>query len=249
MRRRALLLTGGGLTAMTALVGSSLVGTLGAFAQDRPPDDALLAGMSEAYRAAQRAHRPLLVLVIPDDNGQRWERGVAFGAWINHGPDEALTALGLVEVTCAPMSAARQLVPQAPTGEPLMLLVDPSRVPATVRTLDAALPALDLMRLQDAEDTSPDRVIDARNVALTALITGALRAELARLTTVERTSARQRAIDTHQTHRIRGSYWASDSGCGVYIEDVPETGGVDCGMGHVPPRARRFLHFFAAPGT
>lgn len=243
MRRRALLVTGG-LSALAALTGTR---TLAAFAQDRPPDDALLAGVSEAYRTAQRSGRPLLVLVIPDDNGARWERGVAFGAWINHGSEDARVALGLLELTCAPMSALRQLVPQAASGEPLMVLVDPSRVPATARSLDAALPPLDLMRRADEDDTGTvEATIDTRNATLTSLLTGALRDRLARLSSAERAAARQRAIDTHAAHHIRGSYWASDSGCGVYVEDAPQTGGYDCGMGYVPPRARRFLHFFAA---
>jgi len=241
MRRRALLLTGS-----LAMLASAIRDPLSAFAQDRPSDDALLAGVSDAYRSAQRARRPLLVLVIPDDNGARWERGVALGAWINHGPDEALTALGLVELTCAPMSALRQLVPQAPSGEPLMVLVDPSVVPATVRSLDAALPPLELLWRGDGEaEGEVERIIDARNATLTSLLTGALRNELSRLTPAERAAARQRAIDTHRAHRIRGSHWASDSGCGVYVEEAPDTGGYDCGMGYVPPRARRFLHFFA----
>ncbi|MBN8612861.1 MAG: hypothetical protein J0L92_19860 [Deltaproteobacteria bacterium] len=241
MRRRALLLTSG-----LAVLASAMRDPLSAFAQDRPSDDALLAGVSEAYRSAQRARRPLLVLVIPDDNGARWERGIAFGAWINHGSDDALTALGLVELTCAPMSALRQLVPQAPSGEPLMVLVDPSGVPASARALDAALPALELMRRGDGEaEGEVEEIIDTRNATLTSLLTGALRAELSRLASTERATARQRAVDTHRAHRIRGSHWATDSGCGVYVEEAPDTGGYDCGMGYVPPRARRFLHFFA----
>lgn len=247
MKRRTLLVTGG-LATIASLSGTAILsayGSLRAFAQDRPPDDALLAGVSEAYRAAQRARRPLLVLVIPEDNGARWERGVAFGAWINHGSDDALTALGVTELACAPMSTLRQLVPQAPAGEPLMVLVDPSRMPAMARALDATLPPLELMRRHDGDDSDLEATIDARNATLTGLLTSALRSELSRLSVAERSAARQRAIDTHRAHRVRGSYWATDAGCGVYVEDVPETGGYDCGMGFVPPRAQRFLHFFA----
>jgi hypothetical protein len=238
MKRRAL------------LVGSSLAtlaaasAPLRAFTQDRPPEDALLAGVSEAYRAAQRAQRPLLVLVIPEDNSARWDRGTSFGALLNHGPDDALVALGLVELACAPMSALRQLVPQAPAGEPLMVLIDPSRMPATAAALDAPLPPMpsDPHALDDALDAA----IDARIAALASLLRRGLASRLAALTPSARAAAQQRAIDTHRAHRIRGSYWATDDGCGVYVEEVPEVGGYDCGMGHTPPRARRFLHFFAA---
>jgi hypothetical protein len=237
MKRRALLLTGS--LATLAVASSPLV----AFTQDRPPEDALLAGISDAYRAAQRAQRPLLVLVIPEDNAARWDRGTAFGALLNHGPDDALVALGLVELACAPASALRQLVPQAPAGEPLMVLVDPSRMPATATVLDAPLRAMPAA--YDAPDAEIEGAIDARIATLATLLTRGLGPRATSLSPSARAAARQRAIDTHRAHRIRGSYWATDAGCGVYVEEVPETGGYDCGMGHTPPRARRFLHFFS----
>ena len=235
MKRRIVL--GGALASLLAAPA------LRAFAQDRPPEDALLAGLSEAYRAALRAHRPLLVLVIPEDDAQRWDRGGAFGALINHGPDDALVALGLVELACATSRTLRELVPQAPSGEPLLVLVDPSSVPASVRALDRPLPAM------PSDWSTPDPVlddaIDRRIATLAGLLREGLGDRVAALSSAERAATLQRAIDTVRGHRIRGSYWASDSGCGVYVEDVPDLGGYDCGMGHVPPRARRFLHFFS----
>jgi len=135
--RRSLLARAGG-AALAAAAWPALVSH--AFAQSPPPEDASLAGVSAAYRAAQRAGRPLLVLVIPEDNGARWDRGTALGALLNHGSDEAMAALGLCEVICAPMSALRQLVPQAPASEPFMVLVDPRSVPATAQALEATIP-------------------------------------------------------------------------------------------------------------
>jgi hypothetical protein len=64
-----------------------------------------------------------------------------------------------------------------------------------------------------------------------------------------------------------GAHWATSSGCGTKVEDTPEEIAdkerrraearkrgtvlvdrivvVGCGMGHVPDKSRRFLHFFA----
>ena len=49
-----------------------------------------------------------------------------------------------------------------------------------------------------------------------------------------------------QGRRIPGSHWAISGGCGVSIEDWSGDDRVmiGCGMGHVPPRSQRFLHFF-----
>lgn len=80
--------------------------------------------------------RPTLVLVVPRDDGERWQRGAAFGEWLNHGDDGALGPLALVEVVCAP---ARDY---GVSGDPLMLLV----VGSTVHRLDGALPKGDAAR-------------------------------------------------------------------------------------------------------
>lgn len=242
MKRRVLFVTGS-LAAVAAAAWP-----LAAFAQDRVPEDGALAGLSEAYRAAQRAHRPLLVLVIPEDNGARWERGTALGAFLNHGSDEAMIALGACELTCATIGVLRQLVPQAPAGEPLMVLVDPSRVPASATAIDPALPPEPV--LADGGDRRDrfarmDAHVDAQIAAIDGAVVAALRARAGAMSAAERTAARERAIETHRAHRIRGSYWAGQGGCGVHIEEVPQAGGIRCGMGHTPARARRFLYFFA----
>lgn len=247
MKRRSLLVFGG-------LAATSALPLLHAFAQERVPADGALAGLSEAYRAAQRAGRPLLVLVIPEDNGARWERGSALGAFLNHGTDDAMTALGLCELTCATMAVVRQLVPQAPTGEPLMLLVDPSRVPATVSAIDPPLPP-EVPYATDgdweAQRAREDARVDAQIATISSAVVDALRTRTGGLSAAQQQAARTRATDTYRAHRVRGSYWASSGGCGVSIEDVPNDMAemVACGMGHTPARATRFLYFFAPPGA
>jgi TAT (twin-arginine translocation) pathway signal sequence len=46
-------------------------------------------------------------------------------------------------------------------------------------------------------------------------------------------------------HAPRGAYWATSTGCGADIEDLPEDQrlGIACGMGHVPKISERFLYF------
>ena len=44
-----------------------------------------------------------------------------------------------------------------------------------------------------------------------------------------------------------GARWARNGGCGTTIEELPDDQQVmmGCGMGHVPERSQRFVHFFA----
>ncbi len=94
--------------------------------------------VSESFRRAQRAGKPLLVLIIPQGDN-KWERGRHFGAWLNHGTADQLWPLALVEVACATMNDLRRLVPTVGLGEPLMVLVETDAVPTTVTRLNANL--------------------------------------------------------------------------------------------------------------
>jgi hypothetical protein len=254
MKRRGFLTSAsvGASVGAAALAWPALVSR--AFAQNAVPEDGALAGLSEAYRAAQRAQRPLLVVVIPEENGARWDRGAALGAFLNHGSDDGMAAVGACEVTCATMTVLRQLVPQAPAGEPLVVLVDPSRVPATASAIDPALPPELPFPSGDADRWDEhyarmDARVDQQITAIDGAIVLALRTRTSAMSAAERAAARQRALDTYRAHRIRGSYWANQGGCGVYVEEVPQTGGIGCGMGHTPERAQRFLYFFAPSGN
>ena len=82
--------------------------------------------------------RPTLVLVVPRDDGARWERGSAFGELLNHGGDRELAPLALVDVVCA---RAKDF---GVSDEPLMLLV----VGSTVHRLNAVLPKDDAGRIR-----------------------------------------------------------------------------------------------------
>jgi hypothetical protein len=99
-----------------------------------------LALISDSYRRAQRIGKPLLALIIPGDRSQKWLRGEQLGSWLNHGSPEQRWPLALCEVVCAEMNDLRQLVPTVGLGEPLMVLIETDRVPATVRRLETKLP-------------------------------------------------------------------------------------------------------------
>jgi hypothetical protein len=131
--------------------------------------------VSAAYRRAQAAGKPLLVLVVPRAIEERWIRGVFFGELLNHGADDAMAALALAEVTTAPMSAVRGFVPSAGPGEPLMLLVETDAVPARARALDAR-PPLQEKRVSARADNyaemlaAEERLVDARIALLGKLV-------------------------------------------------------------------------------
>lgn len=102
-----------------------------------------LATLSTAYRAAERAGKPLVILLIPEDPMARWERGTLFGEYLTHATDDELAPLALAEVTCARRATARLLLPMLPAPapdakeEPLFLVAETTTVPATVQTLAA----------------------------------------------------------------------------------------------------------------
>lgn len=275
MRRRAFL--------GTAVAGAALAGSTSwierAFAQ--PPAGDGLAVLSTAYRRAQRAGKPLLVIVIPADVSAKHLRGQAFGEAINFGSDAVMATLATCEVACAEIAAVRQLVPQLPArpAEPLLVLIETDAVPARVRPLDGpiAAPFDGPIGALIVRGVAPDDTTIARRAAQArarlgatrvaqierALAAGSLQlqeADAAAAIVAERArratgAARARltavlaaaGIARVRARRIDGSHWASSWGCGVDIEDTPvdEGGMMDCGMGHVGPRARRFLYFFA----
>jgi len=117
-----------------------------AFGQEAATSDngrdraAELRDLSAAYRSAQQNGRPLLVLVVPEDSGARWERAHGFGELLNNGDDGAFLDLSLVDVVCSTMRSLRSLVPQAGSGEPWMVLVEADQHPATARAITVELP-------------------------------------------------------------------------------------------------------------
>ena len=168
--------------ALTAAWPGFLRSAFAARSPDGPPsEDALdgLAVVSDGFRRAARAGKPLLVLIIPQDDSAKWTRGRSFGAWLNHGTAEQLAPLALCEVACARMDDLRRLVPTVGLSEPLMVLVETDVVPATVTRLDARLPEAAAGGASSLEDwreqqQSEDRLIDRQIATLSRLSRQAL---------------------------------------------------------------------------
>jgi hypothetical protein len=204
--------------------------------------------VAAAFRRAEQAGKPLLVLVIPADDGAKYERGETFGELLNFGADQDLAPLARVEVVCATMEDLRKIVPTAGDGEPLMVLVQTNVFPVTAQKLTAVLPEQKGFRRFDANETWEERqraedvISDRRIAVLGGLLRGALGADgraAERLAEVARKNVTQKPP--------AGAHWARSSGCGTQVEGVTDNLIMGCGMGHVPRKASRFLYFFSLP--
>ncbi len=221
MRRRELLF---GATAAIVL-GPRLV-----FADDCERDCAEgVARVAAAFRRAQRASRPLLVLVIPKDDARKHPAGVAWGELLNHGTDAQLAPFGAAEVICATAEDLRRIVPAEGEREPVAYAVLPgSRVLA--QAIEVTLPA-------GREDKDAER----RMALLGAAVARAIATDPRRARSLA-AAARANVVKKPPA----GARWASSAGCGVEVEGAPDDGMVvGCGMGHVPQKSQRFLYLFA----
>jgi hypothetical protein len=201
-----------------------------AFADVTVHGDALL-------RRDGRRDGPTLVLIVPRDDHDKWDRGEAFGELLNYGSDRDLAPLALVDVVCLP---AQKLDIK---GDPLMVFVDGGKQ----QLLDGKLPRIpnDAFSEVLAGGDSPAQIAasDARIALLSRLIRRALgprRDADARSDASLATLARARYVKRPPP----GTHWAHSGGCGYTIEGAPDLNhDVDCGMGHVPHRSARFLYF------
>lgn len=134
-----------------------------------------VAEVAAALRRAQASGKPLLVLVIPNDDGEKWTRGETFGMLLNHGTDDQLMPLALCEVVCARPEDLARVVPAAGSGEPLMVLVDARSDPASARSVDGAIP-VPPNRPRRFDESESDDEAWARSVirASAALVRGAV---------------------------------------------------------------------------
>jgi hypothetical protein len=179
MKRRQFL----GAAAATAVIATWPRWLAEAFA-DQPacdpkqaPAPTGLAALSGAWSRAQAAGKPLLVIVIPNEGGERYRRGHALGELLNHGTPDQVAPLALVEVACASMADLKKLVPSAGEGEPLMVLVDTDRVPARAERLDTKVPDLPdegFFEERPAKPLDPNVVIAERIAILARLVRGAI---------------------------------------------------------------------------
>ena len=203
--------------------------------------------VAAAFRRANKANKPLLVLVIPSESGAKWQRGGAFGELINAGTDEQIAPFADVEVVCATMADLKTIVPNAIAGEPLMVLVDTRSVPASARAIDRMLPGesypegeVSWEQRAAIEDAAVTKRIDAL-AALLRTSVGAPQGDVAKRAAIVKKKLRDKAPP--------GTHWARSTGCGHIIEGVEDRMMVACGMGHVPVKSQRFLYFYTLPSS
>jgi hypothetical protein len=197
------------------------------------PDD-----LAAALERARKNHRAVLVLVIPENDEQKYDRGRQLGIFLNHATDEELAPFAQVDVVCATMVSVRRADPSAGWGEPLMVLFDPSSPSA--RPIDPPLKRVLIARVIDDRDADQLITANLRRIAV------AVREALPKVAAADVPRLAAEAKRRLRKGAPRGSRWADATGCGAIIEgekaDGPQPA---CGMGHVPEKARRFLDFFA----
>lgn len=206
------------------------------------------AALSAAVRSATQSARPLLVIVIPQDDGEKWTRGQHLGEWLNSGDDVSLAPLAAVDVVCATVSDLRALVPQLPKGEPWFVLLK-LNAPVQLASLSPVLPPPPKGQPnwgdedyygQGHSDWNQKRI--AANVAaINAVLHPALADMAPQIGSRERQAVAVRKKLVAQAPA--GAHWAVTGGCGTHIEGVETAYGVDCGMGHVPQGSQRLLYF------
>jgi len=190
-----------------------------------------------AIERARKKGMPLFVIVIPAADDEKYERGGAFGEFLDHGSDDQLEPLSQAELVCAPADELREVALVA--GEPLFAVIWPN---GRVTVAPAAFPRAQPSRRFD--DLEGDALVDKRIAFLAAQVDRSL----PRPPDLAKNNAGHVIAKQLRAHAPEGSHWARHSGCGgPTVDDMPESLAdmPDCGMGHVPKKSERFLYFFS----
>lgn len=212
------------------------------------PASASALDVAAAFRRAARARRPLLVFVIPANDSEKWDRGHTFGELLNAGSDADIAPLDACDVVCATMEGLREIVPSAGRGEPLMVLVKTTALPAVAEPLDVEMPSYaDVMTAYKRAASRPGvavAVIEQRISALGGLLRRALGSSSLRVK--ERAElVRERLVKKPPP----GTHWARSEGCGVAVEGVHDRARTGCGMAFIPEKTSRFLYFYSTESS
>lgn len=116
--------------------------------------------VTAAYRAAVAVGKPVLVILVPDDAGRKYDRGHLWGEVLNHAAPSTWEALACCEVVCGSTGAVRQLCNVAVDDADLFAFVETRAVPAVARTVVANVPAYE-SRLGRGFDSSQGSWEDA----------------------------------------------------------------------------------------
>jgi hypothetical protein len=126
-----------------SVAGAGAIGWLAHYfsrpAPDTDPGEAIasMGDVSAVYRRAFALGKPLLVLVIPENDQGKRDRGAVFGALLNHGGNNVYLDLSLCELVCASVVEIKRELPDLKVeGEPLMLLVETEGAKARATPID-----------------------------------------------------------------------------------------------------------------
>ena len=100
--------------------------------------------LAKAKARALAAGRPLLLFIIPKNDGDKWDRGHAFGELLAHGTPAQLAPLASAELACATLD---DLDAHAPAkDDPLLARFDPKT--NELRLIDASAPLPTLAQIE-----------------------------------------------------------------------------------------------------
>jgi hypothetical protein len=238
MLRRTFLATVGASAAAT-LWPAMIRRAFGDASFDAPGAKKTAPGLPSARERAQKASKPLFVIVVPADDAAKYRRGELWGEYLNHGDAAQLAPLARAEVQCATMKELATLAPDV-KGEPLAVVVEPD---GRAHALDVKVPEHTGGFLRDKGEDE-DAVSAKRIHGVAALVRGGLGA----VAPADVATAHAQVVRTLQKAPPSGAHWANASGCGpASVEDIKDDERVmyGCGMGHVPSKSSRFLYFFA----
>ena len=117
--------------------------------------------LAEAWGKARAAGQPMLVIVIPQDQEARYERGHAWGELLMNGSDATLAELAPFELACGEMEAIRVTldgVTGVPEEEHDAVLVDPDGRATGINLPMAEVELGSLGQLDDLEQRLLDRM-------------------------------------------------------------------------------------------
>lgn len=133
--------------------------------QDRGGDDDRIAQLRRARQRANSRGKPLLLLVVPAQESERWPRGTFLGAFLNHATTDALCDLAMCEIACGTPDEAKVALGKIaiPDDAPI-LLVEPGEAkdPEPPRTTAVAAGLhQDVAEVARAENMSLDEWLAA----------------------------------------------------------------------------------------
>jgi hypothetical protein len=218
MRRRRLLRAGAAALGLAAAPGwiRRAFADISAAAEKAAP-----AQVAAARQRAFSRERPLVVIVVPDDEAQRPQRGRVWGAFLNHGKPAELAPLGTGDVICARVKDLA-LPSGGELGEPWLVVLAEGAAP---RASAGKLPGLDSLGVVGRD--AGNQLLEQQIAALAKMVKDVLLPAGA-------PAPGKAALD--EALRLRkeappGSRWDQEWDC------------PPCGMAMTPFKSRRFLTF------